>query len=154
MNKQLLSIVLFLSTVLAHIAFAEKQTILPGGCIRKDEVHHIFILPHRFAIQAQLTVTPCDYEKWELVDTDHLEILQYNFTGSGMAGSAGTQEWVLQARVPGYYKVTFKRNNETKRVLIHAHQDILWCGKKEPNAPITWCGTARANTRHHNIITF
>lgn len=125
MNKQLLSIVLFLSTVLAHIAFAEKQTILPGGCIRKGEVHHIFVVPHTFNIQAQLTVTPCNCEKWELVDADHLELVKYTFTNSQRVGNAGTQEWVFQARVPGYYEATFKRNNETKRVLIHAHQDIL-----------------------------
>lgn len=133
MNTHFLSIALLLN--ISSISMLSAHNDEPALC-RCPTIHTIFSSPHTFTVQTHLTVTPTNYEQWEVADLGGLELVSYEFKRSELVGSVGTQTWLLRAPKAGIYLVTFSRNDETKVISIDARRDIAWCGKREPMKPI------------------
>lgn len=123
MKTFILSAVFLLSISFMPLSVASDETLHSTPV-----VHTIYSSPHTFTVQTHLTVTPTNWEKWEIFDLGGLELVSYNFEQSNLVGSVGTQIWTFKAPQAGEYFVTFSRDNKTKVVPITASTNILWCG--------------------------
>lgn len=129
MNKHILSIA-FLFSVIPCFVIAHNESH------QESRTQKNWVATNRtFTLKTHLTVTPANYEQWKLVDHEGLELIKYEFTPAQkqLVGSAGMQEWVFTADKLDVYAITFQRNDETKQVLVHAFNDIVWCGKGNPH---------------------
>lgn len=116
MNKHILSIAVLLSApVTLVVADSDAKHVHSSMPAYKD-----------FSLKTHLTQTPFNYEKWELADHYGLTLVNYEYIGSQVADSAGTQEWFFKGSGPGSYQIQFKRSNEIKTVMIQMYHDF--CG--------------------------
>ena len=105
-------------------------------CPRWQTKAYVILPLDEVTIKTHLSVTPDNWEKWELADYNGLELVRYEFKRSHLVGSAGTQEWVFSAPKTGKYQVTFKRNNETKVISMLAYLGPMWFDTVKPTKQI------------------
>lgn len=150
MNKHIVSIALLLSVASAPLIVADQHSILPGGCVVNSlpEINDVLQVhwESNFSVKTNLTVTPTNWEQWELVDHRGLKLISYQLVASNLVGSAGSQEWVFKPQSTGLHQITFKRTGEVKTVPVYVYCNDGYNG---------WCGTADIiNKKTPITITF
>lgn len=109
MNKLILSL-------LAFSSFAAAQTIDLGSAQDGDV---IAVKGNEFTVRAHLSVTPCNYRKWDVECCTFLTLIKEEFfpANSDMIGSAGVQEWTFKTRKAGNAHICFVRydNSDTSK---------------------------------------
>lgn len=118
MNKHMLSIGLLLS-VPATPVFANSHALQESSSLDCSVTAY-----RNFNLKTYLTVF--NDEKWEIINHNGFELINYEYIGSQKMYSAGTQEWVFRASAPGHYYIELKRNDEIKTVFVRVVHH--WCG--------------------------
>lgn len=150
MNKHIVSIMLLMSILPAAIigAVREWELVWPGGHVLKTDAVPNVNWECNFTVKTNLTMSPKNYEQWELVRHEGLKLISYQFMASDLVGSAGSQEWVFKPQSSGFHHIIFTRDGglETFEVTVYAYSNYGYDG---------WCGTAdMMNKRMPAVITF
>lgn len=127
MNKQILSIIIVTNAILVASAFAQYQSILPGGCVINKKLESVSLSDHSITVKAGQEFTVkynfgrgSDANAWGVINlANEIDLLDFY----QLESYPPTTIWVFKPKFSGNYTIFFQ--NKLSHDVISVHVEVI-----------------------------